>query len=107
MARMTYPTIQLSRLRTIGWTHWDPIGLADKTGVSLDECADEYDSYLLHVVEIICDRKSLDEAASYLTWVASEQMGLPKQDGEAAMMTARAIAGYLISLPDGPKTIGV
>ena len=104
---MNYLTIQLSRLRAIGWTLWDPIGLADETGVPSDECADEYDSYLLHVVDMMCDRKSLDEAASYLVWVATEQMGLPKQDHTAAMITARAIAGYLISLPDGPKTIGV
>ena len=36
------PFIALSRLREIGWSAWDPIGLADS-----DCPRDEYDAYLL------------------------------------------------------------
>jgi hypothetical protein len=100
-----YPKIQLSRLREIGWQHWDPIGLAHN-GSSPDEgCADEYDRYLLHVVSMISRGGSKDEATVYLTGIASEQMGLSVVDAEAAAATAHAIADYLISLPDGPKTV--
>lgn len=45
----TFPKIQLTRLREIGWKLWDPIGLADENGSCDEERADEYDQYLLHV----------------------------------------------------------
>ncbi|MEP9402583.1 MULTISPECIES: hypothetical protein [Sphingomonadaceae] len=100
-----YPKIQLSRLREIGWKFWDPIGLAHN-GSSPDEgCADEYDRYLLHVVSTISRGGSKGEATAYLTGIASEHMGMSVVDADAAAATAQAIADYLISLPDGPKTV--
>lgn len=100
-----YPKIQLSRLREIGWSLWDPIGLAHN-GSSPDEgCADEYDRYLLHAVSMISRGCSKDEAADYLTGIASDHMGLSVVDADAATATAQAIAEYLMSLPDGPKTV--
>jgi hypothetical protein len=100
-----YPKIQLSRLREIGWKLWDPIGLAHH-GSSPDEgCADEYDRYLLHVVSMLSRGGSKDEATVYLTGIASEHMGLSVVDADAAAATAHAIADYLISLPEGPKTV--
>jgi hypothetical protein len=44
--------IQLSRLRAIGWSTWDPIGIRDPCE-NEDGCVDEYDSYLLHVVSTL------------------------------------------------------
>ncbi|MBB4630217.1 hypothetical protein SAMN04244581_04955, partial [Paracoccus denitrificans] len=48
----THPRIKLSKLRDIGWSLWDPIGLLDPespAGRWDDEAnlsfADEYDSY--------------------------------------------------------------
>lgn len=100
-----HPKIQLSRLREIGWTLWDPIGLAHN-GASSDELgADEYDRYLLHVVAMLCRGGSKDEATTYLTGIASEHMGLTVVDAEAAAATSHAIADYLTSLPDGPKMV--
>ena len=98
------PKIQLSRLREIGWQLWDPIGLADRTGLSGEGCADEYDHYLLHVVSMFCRGASMAETTDYLTAVTSEHMGLSVVDADAAVATSRAIADYLASLPDGPKT---
>jgi hypothetical protein len=100
-----HPKIQLSRLREIGWKLWDPIGLADERGVPDDGCADEYDRYLLHVVSLLCRGGSKHEAASYLTAIASEHIGLSVVDANAAAVTSQAIADYLNTLPDGPKTI--
>ena len=100
-----FPKIQLSRLREIGWELWDPIGLADGIGSNVEECADEYDTYLLHVVSMLCHDSSKDEAATYLIGIASDRMGMSVVYPKAAAATAQAIADYLIALPDGPKTI--
>ncbi|WP_062344995.1 hypothetical protein [Novosphingobium sp. CCH12-A3] len=100
-----HPKIHLSRLRGIGWKLWDPIGLAHN-GSSPDEGgADEYDHYLLHAVSMISRGGSKDQAAVYLTSIASEHMGLSVVNADAAAATAQAIADYLISSPDGPKTV--
>ena len=100
-----YPKIQLSRLREIGWQLWDPIGLAHNGSSPNAGCADEYDRYLLHVVSMISRGGSKDEATAYLNGIASEHMGMSVVDAEAAAATAHVIADYLISLPDGPKTV--
>ena len=99
-----YSTIQLSRLREISWKLWDPIGLAHNGGSPDDGCVDEYDRYLLHVATMFSRGASTDEAAIYLTSIASEHMGLSVVDAQAAAETSHAIADYLTSLPDGPKT---
>lgn len=45
---MSKPPLQLSRLRAIGWSNWDPIGLLEPGASWANESfADEYDSYLL------------------------------------------------------------
>lgn len=97
--------IQLSRLREIGWKVWDPIGLADDHGVPPEGSADEYDRYLLHVAGMFDHGASTDEATAYLIGVATGHMGLTAIDAGAAAATARGIADYLKSLPDGPKTV--
>lgn len=99
-----HPTIQLSRLREIGWTLWDPIGLADENGSYGDGCADEYDGHLLHVVSLIRHGRSNGEAVTYLTSTAADHMGLTAVDTDAAAATVHAIADYLSTLSDGPKT---
>lgn len=49
-----HPKVKLAQLRAIGWRLWDPIGLLRADGAVDEACADEYDSYLLHVVSLIC-----------------------------------------------------
>ncbi len=100
-----YPKIQLSRLREIGWKLWDPIGLAYNGGSPDEGCADEYDRYLLHVVSMISRGNLKDEAAAYLTNIASNHMGVSVVSAQAAAATSHAIADYLTSLPDGPRTV--
>ena len=43
------PTFEIARLREIGWTLWDPIGLAPIG----DDCDDEHDRYLLQMAAIL------------------------------------------------------
>lgn len=97
--------MDLSRLRDIGWKHWDPIGLARGDGAPDEACADEYDQYLVHVARMICQGNSKQESTAYLLGIASEHMGLSVVNAHAAAATTQAIENYLMSLPDGPKTV--
>ena len=94
--------INLSALRDIGWTHWDPIGIAQLVDRFDEGCADEYDTYLLRVVGMVRNGKSDDEAIAYLEWVASDYMGLgPALTSErpaSASATVQAIRAYVATL---------
>lgn len=74
------PKIKLSRLRDIGWSLWDPIGLL-KPGQRWedDECkpfADEYDAYLRDAAGQL--RRGIATAAviAYLVDIEANHMGL-------------------------------
>lgn len=72
-----HPKIKLSRLRDIGWRHWDPIGLVKiDGGWKNSRAADEYDSYLLKAAGMVRRNEGDDEAARFLVWVENEHMGL-------------------------------
>ena len=98
------PKIQLSRLRQIGWDRWDPIGLRGYGDDWKGPAADEYDSYLLHVVCMLWNGKSREQAVGYLENIASEHMGLgaSNRDRMSSKITVDAIAEYLQELPDSP-----
>ena len=102
-----YPKIQLSKLREIGWTRWDPIGLVDLVDEQGNGPADEYDNYLIHVVSLLSQGQSEQTAIDYLKTIEAEHMGLGKQSDSdvRSSQTVAAIADYLGTLPDGPKTI--
>ena len=102
-----YPKIQLSKLREIGWTLWDPIGLANSVDQKDEGQADEYDTYLIHVVSLLSQGKSKQAATDYLKTIEAEYIGLGKQSDSdlRGSQTVAAIADYLGTLPDGPKTI--
>ena len=73
------PTIKLSRLRDIGWSNWDPIGLLS-AGQSWDdeECQDsanEYDGYLIHAASQLRRGASETEVVDYLVQIEAEHMG--------------------------------
>lgn len=95
---MFRPVIQISALRDIGWTLWDPIGLAGSDGAWPTNCADEYDRYLIKAANLCCDGYLLSQVAQYLDHVAKDQMGLDTYNYEAASRTASAIAEYVDSL---------
>jgi hypothetical protein len=67
----------MSRLRDIGWSLWDPIGLLSKDehwkGRSF---ADEYDNYLLRVAGMVREGQPPENAIEYLIRIQKEYMGL-------------------------------
>lgn len=100
-AMSTYPKMQLSRLREIGWKHWDPIGLANADGTWDEACADEYDGYLLHIVSLLRGGQPAEQAVAYLDWASSEKMGLGRLDSRlhlASVKTVEAVLSYLKTL---------
>lgn len=79
------PKIKLSRLRDIGWSIWDPIGLLDE-GQRWDdeECqhfADEYDTYLLQAAGRLRRGEPDHAVVEYLAQMEAEQMGLGVREG--------------------------
>ena len=78
------PKIKLSRLRDIGWSLWDPIGLLSPERLwESDDCrafADEYDSYLLEVADQLRRGASDAEVVGYLAQIEAEHMGLGTSD---------------------------
>ena len=98
------PKIQLSRLRDIGWSKWDPIGLRDSAG---DGAIDEYDSYLLHVVSLIRNSRSESECVDYLVEIEVSHMGMcvSADTRQRAIDTIVAINEYISTLPGGPLRV--
>ena len=97
------PILQMSRLREIGWSEWDPIGLVD-SGCPRDE----YDEYLLQTVSRFRRGDQVSEVACYLDTIATDTMGLGRSTPEglkAAETTATKIKAYLDTLPPGPLRV--
>ncbi|NNC38587.1 MAG: hypothetical protein EX271_01720 [Acidimicrobiales bacterium] len=86
------PKIRLSRLRDIGWTHWNPIGLLEP-GQNWEDIsnADKYDGYLILVAGMVRNDIAEEEAIEYLMTIESEHMGLGRRSREAAEATIIAI----------------
>jgi hypothetical protein len=84
------PKIKLSRLRDIGWSIWDPIGLMEPgKNWEDEECrpfADEYDGYLMQAVGQLRRGTPPSEVIKYLMMIETEHMGL----GEAPDSIRRA-----------------
>jgi len=62
---------QLSRLREIGWSQWDPIGLNDHE----DWPEDEYDTYLMQAAGRLWRGVGEEDVADYLVDVEANYMG--------------------------------
>lgn len=81
------PKIRLSRLRDIGWSNWDPIGLLGEGQKWDDEdClsfANEYDSYLLEVAGRLRRGATEETVVSYLMGIEADRMGLGMTKGAA------------------------
>lgn len=91
------PTFQLPRLREIGWSKWDPIGVG---GPDHGWPADEYDTYLLQAAAQLWNGNSDEAVADYLLNIETEHMGLTAVPGiEArALEVAKAIHDYVGTL---------
>ncbi len=85
---MKHPSSEfdLSRLRDIGWTLWDPIGLS---GADKDWCGkpfeDEYDRYLVQVALMLKQGDSQAQVVEYLFGIQSAHMGLVAKGREMAV----------------------
>ena len=60
-----------SRIRRVLMEEWDPIGVED-----VPEAADEYDSYIGGVFDLLERKASGDELAEYLRRIEIDRMGL-------------------------------
>ena len=103
------PKIKLSRLRDIGWTLWDPIGLLDPGKEWEDkDCvafANEYDNYLVYAAGQLRRGASDAEVVEYLVQIEAEYMGLgerPDSQKRARSVVAAIRADdQLWSYPEG------
>lgn len=96
----SHPKIELSRLREIGWTLWDPIGLKYLLEEGNDSVADEYDSYLLQAAGRLWNGASVEEVTNYLVTVELDHMGLSDAPGvrPKARETVNALSEYVSEL---------
>ncbi|WP_299769208.1 hypothetical protein [uncultured Tateyamaria sp.] len=87
------PKVKLSRLRDIGWSKWDPIGLlgADQKWEDKDRIpfADEYDRYLLQAASQLRRGISDQIVVSYLVDIEANYMRLGASRG--ALNRAQAV----------------
>lgn len=97
------PKVQLSRLREIGFSLWDPIGLAPVGDWREGAPVDEYDRYLLEAVSCLRDATAHEECVHHLVYIETIHMGLGERDDTLlrASNTIIAIKEYLATLPDG------
>ena len=98
------PKLRLSRLRDIGWSKWDPIGLLGPNetwdGKSF---ADEYDTYLIQAAGQLRSNVPAEEVIGYLVGIEAEHMGLgagfDSRSRAAAVVTAIQSDDELWSIP--------
>ena len=90
------PKIKLSRLRDIGWAHWDPIGLLTDGKHWNDEdersFADEYDSYLIAAAGMLRRGAPDQEVVDFLLQIETEHMALTQQPDSIARAKATVAA---------------
>ena len=90
------PKLKLSRLRDIGWSLWDPIGLISAgQNWNDEEClpfADEYDSYLIQAAGRLRNGDSEADVASFLATIEVEHMGLGGSYKVAFVNAKRVVA---------------
>lgn len=92
----TPPSIKLSRLRDIGWAHWDPIGLLaegkhwnDEDAISF---ADEYDSYLIAAAGMLRRGTPDQQVVDFLLQIETDHMALTEQPDSIARAKATVAA---------------
>ena len=97
-----HPRIKLSKLRDIGWSLWDPIGLLDpegRPGRWDDEAnlsfADEYDGYLISAASQLRRGTSPDEVVAFLVEIETEHMGMG--DKQSARSRAEAVVDAILA----------
>lgn len=95
------PPLKLSVLRDIGWTEWDPIGLASIEGSWKGSGpADEYDGYLLHVAARLQNGEPDQAVVDYLVGAELDHLGMSRTASTQtrAATTVATIRVYVESL---------
>ena len=79
--KITNPNVDFDRLREIGWSLWDPLGLLGVTGGWRGEpYEDEYDRYLYNAAQMLKNSCSVDDVSDYLFLIQSQYMKMgPKE----------------------------
>lgn len=80
---MTARSANFLTMRARLMKHWDPIGIKD-----VEQCYDEYDSYIPSILSLIDNGVSPEELAHFLDEIVSEQMGLTSNMSESARVAA-------------------
>lgn len=93
---MSVPVFKLSRLRDIGWAHWDPIGLVENRF----DCDDEYDQYLLQAAAKIWSGLDPYSVQEFLKSIESGHMGLGagSDASDRACATVEALREYVTEI---------
>ena len=80
----------MSRLRSIGWSFWNPIGFQGPP----ETPADEYDEYLLEALRRIELGEPMTVVATYLLGIERDRMTLNQSPSahDRALMTVKAIS---------------
>ena len=100
---MAKPDYKIDRIRDIGWTHWDPIGLAKHIDDWRElEWTDEYDAYLLRAFSVLWHGDNVHKATRYLLQFEAVSMGLKhnedQQDGRHLEEVVQALRKYVQEL---------
>ncbi|MFV0473837.1 MAG: hypothetical protein ACK5MQ_06465 [Pikeienuella sp.] len=102
MALSPHPRVRLSRLRDIGWTLWDPIGLLGTNGrhpgrwddAANEGFANEYDHYLIAAASQLRRGAGPEEVVDYLVGAETEDM-LLRQSPDARARAEAVVAAIL------------
>ncbi|WP_037112427.1 hypothetical protein, partial [Rhizobium sp. 2MFCol3.1] len=96
---MSSPIIDLSKLRDIGWSLWDPIGLMPEGWTWRDDDAagfeDEYDSYLQNAAAQLLQGAPAAEVVNYLVKVETVLMSLSQRPD--TMLRAQAVVHAILA----------
>ena len=82
---MSLLTVEMAVVRQILLREWDPIGINE-----VPEAQDEYDNYVLPILELLQRRASVDELFAYLWRIETEHMCL-RGNRSCTMAVARRL----------------
>ena len=100
---MTFPPVDLDRLREIGWEYWDPLDIKHHLNSDLVQPPlDEYDDYLILVVLKLIKGQPRERIAEYLQYVLMEPDDEDQTDEfkVGCKQAVEEIDKYLIELED-------
>lgn len=96
--KIDHPDVDFDRLRAIGWSLWDPIGLLGLTGGWKGEpYEDEYDRYLYNAAQMLKNNCSVDDVVDYLFLIQSQYMQIGPKEIDSVNRTKLVSVALAIS----------